>query len=153
MQKTQNPCPRILLHSHRQKQQKEGLHLLAVFRIVTESGVCLLATQKPIKRHVGGKENLPRGGRTPVQRPTPHPTDNQGARAFIDGGRGLHAETAQSALRVVLKLVIGGLTSVILIVLSTVSLQFQDWFVPIALRPVLGIVAAYVMVTVWSSCS
>ena len=32
-------------------------------------------------------------------------TDNQGARAFIDGGRGLRAETAQSALTVVLKLV------------------------------------------------
>ena len=66
----------------------------------------------------------------------------------IGGGRGLHAETAQSALTVILKLVIGGLTSVVLIVLSTVSLQFQGWFVPISLRPVLGIVAAYVMATV-----
>ena len=44
------------------------------------------------------------GGWTPVQRPTP-PADNQWARAFIDGGRGLHAETAQSALTVILKLV------------------------------------------------
>ena len=33
-------------------------------------------------------------------------TDNQGARAFIDGERGLHAETVQSALTVVLKLVV-----------------------------------------------
>ena len=32
-------------------------------------------------------------------------TDNQWARAFIDRGRGLHAETAQSALTVTLKLV------------------------------------------------
>ena len=92
------------------------------------------------------------GGRTPVQRLTP-PTDNQWARAFIGGGRGLHAETAQSALMVILKLVIGGLTSVILIVLGTVNLQFQGWFVSISLRPVLGIAAAYVMATVWSSCS
>ena len=35
-----------------------------------------------------------------------------------------------------------GLTSVILVVLSTVHFQFQNQFVPIALRPVLGIVAA-----------
>ena len=65
----------------------------------------------------------------------------------------MHAETAQSALMVILKLVIGGLTSVILIVLGTVNLQFQGWFVSISLRPVLGIAAAYVMATVWSSCS
>ena len=82
----------------------------------------------------------------------PPPTDSQGARAFTGEGRRLHAETAQSALTIILKLVIGGLTSVILIVSSTVSLQFLGWFVPISLRPVLGIVAAYVMATVWSSC-
>ena len=33
-------------------------------------------------------------------------TDNQWARAFIDRGRGLHTETAQSALTVTLKLVL-----------------------------------------------
>ena len=71
----------------------------------------------------------------------------------MDGGKGLRAETAQSALTVILKLVIGGLTSVILIVLSTVSLQFQGQFVPISSRAVLRIVATYVMATVWSSCS
>ena len=69
----------------------------------------------------------------------------------IGGGRGLHAETAQSALTVVLKLVISGLTSVILIVLSTVSLQFQGQFVPVSLRPILRAVASYVMATAWSS--
>ena len=47
----------------------------------------------------------------------------------------------------------GGLISVILIVLSTVNLQFQSRFVSISLRPVLGIVAAYVMATVCSSGS
>ena len=63
----------------------------------------------------------------------------------MDGGRGLHAETAQSALTVILKLV-SGLINIILIVLGTVSLQFQGRFVPISLRPVLGIVATYVTV-------
>ena len=58
-------------------------------------------------------------------------------RAFIDRGRGLHADGAHSALTVILKLVNGGLTSVILIVLNTGSLQFQGQFVPISLRPVL----------------
>ena len=91
-------------------------------------------------------------GRMPVQRLT-LPTDSQWARAFIDRGLVLHAETAQSALTVILKLVIRGLTSIILIVLTTVNLQFQGQFIPISLRPVLGIVAAYVMATVWSSCS
>ena len=47
----------------------------------------------------------------------------------------------------------GGLISVILIVLSTVNLQFQGQFVPVSLRPVLRTVAVHVMVTVWSSHS
>ena len=34
---------------------------------------------------------------------------------------------------------------------SAVNLQFQGWFVPISLRPVLRIMAAHV--TVWSSCN
>ena len=89
---------------------------------------------------------------TRVQRPT-HPPDNQRARAFIGKERVLHAETAQAALTVIEKLVIGGLTSTILIVLGTVNLQFPGRFVPISLRPILGIVAAYVMATAWSSCS
>ena len=55
-------------------------------------------------------------------------------------------------LTVILKLVIGGLTSIVFIVLSTVNLQFQGRFVSIFLRPVLGM-AGYVMATVWSSCS
>ena len=63
-------------------------------------------------------------------------------------GWGLYAETAQSSLKVIFKVVISGLTRVILVVLGTVNLQFQDPFVSISLRPVLGIVAAYVMGTV-----
>ena len=98
------------------------------------------------------------GGWTSVQRPTPphpppHTHSNRGARAFIDRRRGLHAETAQSALTVIFRLVIGGLTSVILIVLGTVNLQFQGPFVPISLWPVLRIVTTHVLGTVWSSCS
>ena len=41
-------------------------------------------------------------------------TDNQWVRGFIDRGEGLHAETAPSALTVILKLVLDGLTSVVL---------------------------------------
>ena len=59
---------------------------------------------------------------TPVQRLTPS-TDNQWTRAFIDGRRGLHAKTVQSALIVILKLDIGGVTSIILVVLSTINLS------------------------------
>ena len=36
------------------------------------------------------------------------------------------------------------MTRIILIVLSTVNLEFQGWFVPISLRPVLRIVVAQV---------
>ena len=75
-----------------------------------------------------------------------------GARAFIDR-RGLHAETAQPSLTVIFRLVISGLTSVILVVLGAVNLQFQGPLVPFSLRPILKIVAAYVQGTVLSSCS
>ena len=51
---------------------------------------------------------------------------------FYRWGEGLHAETAQSALTVVLKLVISGLTYITLIVLGAVSIQFQGLFVPIS---------------------
>ena len=60
---------------------------------------------------------------------------------------GLHTEAAQSALTVIFKLVIGGLTSIILMVIGMVNLQFQGQFVSISLRPIPGIVAAYVMAT------
>ena len=85
-----------------------------------------------------------------VQRPSPM-TDNQWATTFIDGGGGwaLYTETVQSALTGILKLVMGGLTSIILIVLGTVNLQFQGWFVPISLSSILRIVAADITATVW----
>ena len=46
-------------------------------------------------------------------------------------------ETAQPALTVIFRLVVGGLTGIILIALDTVNLQLQGWFVAISLRPVL----------------
>ena len=83
---------------------------------------------------------------------SPHPTDNQWARyLFYMGGEGLHEETAQSALTIILKL-IGHQISIISIAFSAVYLQFQDWMVPISLRPILRTVAVVVMATVWSSC-
>ena len=54
-------------------------------------------------------------------------------------------------LTVIFKLVISGLTSIILVVLGTVILQGP--FVPISLWLILRIVAALVLRTVWSSCS
>ena len=70
------------------------------------------------------------GGWISVQKLIPPPSLNQGARAFTDRGRGQHAETAQSALAFMLKSVTGGLTSIILIVLDTVNLQFHGQFFP-----------------------
>ena len=78
---------------------------------------------------------------------------NDAAVAAAAAGRELYAETAQSALTVILKLIIGGLTSVVSYILSTDNLQSHGRFVPVSLRPVLRILAAYVMATVWSSCS
>ena len=70
----------------------------------------------------------------------PLPLATSGARAFIDrAGRELHTETAQWALRVIFRLVHGGLTSIISVALGTVNLQFQGPFVPVSLWPVLGI--------------
>ena len=65
------------------------------------------------------------GGWAPVQRLTASSLDNEWTRPFTDRGRGLCVETAESAMTVILKLVIGGLTSVILIVLIIVTVQFQ----------------------------
>lgn len=127
--------------------------------ILSKSEVRLLASLKPIKRQAwwkvcfileAGKWWLEVGGRTPVQRSAPLPGQPVG-KSFYRHREGLQAETAQSARTVILKLVTGGLTSVISIVLGTVSLQFQ--FVPSFLRLVLRIAAAYVVATFWSPCS
>ena len=124
---------------------------------VTEGGVWLLTSQKPVGM-VGGKESVlyfrgwaARGeGRLLPEGwfPATKPEDNS-----IYRWRELHVERRPSALTVNFRLVIGRLTSVILIVLGTVNLQFQGRFASISLRPFLGTVAAYVTATVWLSCS
>ena len=126
-----------------------------------QDGVWLLAVQKPMSRPGWwkGKFALFQMLATVVVDVCPKadsPTlATSGARAFINRRWewGLHTETAQSALTVLFKLVIADLTSVIVIVLGTVNLQFRGPFVPISLRPFLRIVAAYVVGIVWSSCS
>ena len=77
--------------------------------------------------------------------------DKHGVRALTDrvGEGALHAGTAQSSLTVIFRLVMSGLTSIILNVLGTVNLQFQGPFVPISLWPVFGIVTAPILGTVW----
>ena len=64
-----------------------------------------------------------------------------------------HTETAESALIVIFKLIIGGLTSIILVALGTDNLQFWKALVRTSLQSVLRIVDAQVLGTVWSSCS
>lgn len=72
--------------------------------------------------------------------------------SFSRQREGLHAETAQSAGRDHdVRWTRRGLTGVILMVLSPVCLQSQGQCVPISLRPVLRMVAADVVATVWSS--
>ena len=70
---------------------------------------------------------------------------------LLEARRGPRVEKAQATLTVILKSVISGLTIIISIGLRTVDLQFQVSLFPISLRPVLGIVAAYVMPTVPST--
>ena len=129
------------------------------FSVTERWGVRLLTAQKPINRPGWweGKFALfqpaPKGEGRHLSKGWLPLTGNQGARALIDRKRGLHAETAQSSLTVIFKFVFSGLTSVILVVLDMVNLQFPVWFLSISLRPVLGIVAPHVMGTVWSSCS
>ena len=80
---------------------------------VTKSGVQQLGSLKPIKRQGWwkGKFALFRrpmgrgGGKDCWPKADFPPTNDLWARVFIGGGRGLHAETAQSTLSVILKLV------------------------------------------------
>ena len=48
-----------------------------------------------------------------------------------------------------LPIIISSLTSIILVVLGTVNLQFRGAFVPISLLSILGIVVVQVLGTVW----
>lgn len=76
--------------------------------------------------------------------PDSTPTMGSGVvKGFIDRGRGC-LQKQQSALTVILKLVLSGLTSISFAVLGAVNLQFQGQSVSSSLRPILRIMAAYV---------
>ena len=85
----------------------------------------------------------------------PHHQQAEGKSFYRRGAGvgGLHAETSTAISDSHLPLLISGLSSITLVVLGTVNLQFRDPFVLISLRPILGIVAALIMGTVWSSSS
>ena len=62
---------------------------------------------------------------------SPPPGNQWGKSSYRQNvGGGLHAEIAQSTLTVIFKMVIGGLNSIILVVLGTVNHQFQGLFLP-----------------------
>ena len=82
------------------------------------------------------------GGWTHVQRLTPSPSGQSVDKSFYRQRQRITCRNRQSALTVILNWSCGGLTSTILTVLSTINPQFQGWFVPICLRPILRIVAA-----------
>ena len=116
----------LVLPSKRESTMSNILNL----RMLPKTGYGSSLLKSHRRGHVGRRESLlyflrpatSVGGQTSVQRPTPPPAHSQWARALRGWGRGLCAETARSALILILKLVTGGLTSIILIVLSTVNL-------------------------------
>ena len=81
---------------------------------------------------------------------SPPPT-KQRVRAFIDVvlGWGGYMQKQAAISDSHLPLLISGLSSITLVVLGAVNLQFQGPFVLISLCPILGIVAALIMGTVW----
>ena len=104
--------------------------------------------EKPL--YFGCRQLLGEGGVCP-KADSPPPLTSKRESLYRHGeSRGPHAESAQSALTVSFRLVIAGLTSMILVVLATVNLQFPGALVSISLRPVLGIVAAHALGTVRS---
>ena len=58
------------------------------------------------------------------------PAEQAGGGNFYKVGRGLHAETTQPSLTVICRLVLSGLTSVLLIVLGTVNLRLWARLLP-----------------------
>ena len=133
---------------------------------VAESGIQLLETQKPIKMQGwwkgklalfwrratwGRMDSCPEAESHPAL-PHWHSVGQNfysRRRRCIGREKRLHVETAPSSYN----WSCSGLISVILIVSKAVSFQFQGQFIPVSLRPVLRIVAAYVMATFWSSGS
>ena len=115
-------------------------NLLSIHYVTKRYGVRLLTTQKPINRPGWWKGKLAlfqmqaseeEDGHLSKGRLSclhlPHPVTSRGWEILHTGG-GLHAETAQSSLTVIFKLITCDLTSVILIVVGTVNYQFQGPF-------------------------
>ena len=109
----------------------------------------------------GGKESLlyfrcqqrggPSGEQTSVQRPTLPTANKAEGESFYRRGVGVGGYMQKQAAisDSHLPLLISGLSSITLVVLGAVNLQFQGPFVLISLCPILGIVAALIMGTVW----
>ena len=125
---------------------------------VTKERGWLLARQKPINSTGSWKgkflyfrsgnwdgenlaDNCPKADST-------HSHQAGGRNSYRQNGVGLQAEIPQPSPTGIFELVITRLTSVIMVVLGTVNLQFWSPFIPISLQPVLGIVAAHVLGTV-----
>ena len=106
------------LATHRSKANKQA-------RLV-ERKVCFISDAS-IWCGEGGR-HLSKGR---LRHTPPHSRQAEGESFYQHSGGQLHVETAQSSLTVIFKLVLSGLTSIILIVLGTVNLQFQGSFVSI----------------------
>ena len=129
--------------------------------LVTESRVWVLTARKPVKKQEWWKEKFAFFQTTRVvvgeethvcpKADSAYPQQS-GDKSFYrqrEGATGRNSTVSP----ITLKLVIGSLTRVILIILSTINLQLQGQFVSIFLPLILGIVAASIVVTVWSSCT
>ena len=141
------------------------------YKFVTKSWVRLLATEKLVRRPAWcrGKSTLlwmpatgggvgigllSKGQLPPCWTPPPQHTNvHSVGRSCYRPRDGATCRNSTSGLLDILKVAVGGPTSIILIVSRIVNFQFQDQPVPISLRPVLGAVVAAVMARAWSSSS
>ena len=114
---------------------------------LVERKVCFISEQQPWARVA---DICPKACSLPLTNRLYRPSCRGGGWGV---GGVLQAGKAQSSLTVIFKLVVSGLTSIILIVLGTVNLQFWGALVPISSWSILRIVAAHVLGTVWSSCN
>ena len=146
-----------------QKHQFWNRKLLFILTLPKKcGGVQLFITQKPINKPYWQKGKfalfqMPETGERrvvdvcPVDDspfPSPPTLATSGDRAFIHRRRGYmqkqHGQLWQSS-----SIWSSVWFNIILIVLGTVNLQLQRPFIPISLRPILGIVEAHVLVSVW----
>ena len=145
----------------REKLSQQGAGTRETSKAGAESHV-ICHLRRNLKKHltsdISGREESPMKTQTPNQPPAAGFSCQESLNALDAlsqpecpgeaGPAGRHAECEQRDLSRG-----AGLTSTILVVLRTVHLQFQGQFVPMSLRPILRIVAALVLATVWASCS